>query len=123
MNGIERARRELTAAQLLVDHGLCEPAVSRAYYAAFYAAESALLLLGESRSKHSGVLSAFGQLVVLRHGLDPAFGRLLRRLYTLRSEADYSFDAVPEETARGAVADSTRVVDAVERWSAEQQRP
>ncbi|MDN5918693.1 MAG: HEPN domain-containing protein [Pseudonocardia sp.] len=116
MRGIERARRELTAAGLLVEHGFSEPAVSRSYYAAFYAAESALSLLGESRAQHSGVLSAFVQLVVGRHGLDPTSGRLLRRLYTFRREADDSFDAVPDETARAAVADATRVVDAVARW-------
>lgn len=79
----------------MVDHGLTEASVSRANYAAFYAAESALLILGESRSTDAGVLSAFGQLIVREHGLDPTFGRHPRRLYTLRSEADYSFDVVP----------------------------
>lgn len=119
MNGIQRARRELTAARLLVEHGLTEPSVSRAYYAAFYAAESALSSLGESRTKHAGVLMAFDRLVV--RDLDPTCGRLLSRLYTLRGEADRSFDAVPAETARRVLADATLVVDAVEQWEADRR--
>lgn len=117
--GIGRARRELAAARLLIDHTLCEPAVSRAYCAAFYAAESALLVIGETRSKHSGVLSAFGRHVVLVHGLDPEIGRLLHRLFTMRGEADHSFDAVEPATAERALSDAARVVDAVERWIAD----
>jgi uncharacterized protein (UPF0332 family) len=48
--GIARSRRELDAAQLLADNGFSAQAVSRAYYAAFYAAEAALLSLGETRA-------------------------------------------------------------------------
>ncbi len=38
--GIARSRQELAAAQLLAANGFGAQAVSRAYYAAFYAAES-----------------------------------------------------------------------------------
>lgn len=60
-----------------------------AHYAAFYAAEAALLALGETRSKHSGVVAAVAQVAVRRYGLDPQAGRLLRSLFDRRSQADY----------------------------------
>ena len=56
--GLERSRHELAAARLLADNGFPAQAISRAYYAAFYAAEAALLGIGEVRSKHAGVIAA-----------------------------------------------------------------
>jgi uncharacterized protein (UPF0332 family) len=52
--GLARCREELAAARLLADKGFEAQAVSHAYFAAFFAAETALLALGETRSKHSG---------------------------------------------------------------------
>lgn len=50
---LKRSDRELGAARALAENGFTEQAVSRAYFACFYAAEAALLSLGETRSKHS----------------------------------------------------------------------
>lgn len=115
---LARARQELGAAALLADNRFAAQAVSRAYFAAFYAAEAALLRLGEVRSKHSGVVSAFGQRLVLEHGVDESAGRLLRSLFERRSRADDLSEDVPIAEARAAVADATTVVDTVERWLA-----
>jgi len=69
---LRRSRQELEAARYLAGGGFAPQAVSRAYYAAFFAAEEALLALGETRSKHSGVLAAFEKLVVLSRKRDSA---------------------------------------------------
>jgi uncharacterized protein (UPF0332 family) len=114
--GLDRSGQELAAARLLSDHGFTAPAVSRAYFAAFYAAEFALMRLGEVRSKHAGVIAAVGRVLVVEHGLDPEVGRLLRSLFERRSRADYDAEAVPAEEAARAVADATRVVDAITTW-------
>ena len=109
-----RSREELDAARLLANGGFHLQAVSRAYYAAFYAAEEALLALGETRSKHSGVLAAFDSLVVRKGGIDPAAGRLLRSLFRRRNEADYGAADASHEEADAAIDDAERVVGAVE---------
>lgn len=70
-----RARTELDAAGVLAREGFPDQATSRAYYAAFFAAEAALLSLGETRSKHSGVIATFGRLVVKEGGFAPATAR------------------------------------------------
>jgi uncharacterized protein (UPF0332 family) len=114
--GLDRCREELAAARLLADKGFEAQAVSRAYFAAFFAAETALLVLGETRSKHSGVISAFGNLLVRRGQLEEEAGRLLRSLFERRNEADSSPVDVPLDEANAAIRDAGRVVGAVEEW-------
>jgi len=116
VEGITRARQELAAADLLAANGFGAQAVSRAYYGAFYAAEAALLSLGETRAKHSGVVSAFGRLLVRERGVDEEAGRLLRSLFERRSQADYDVARVPMEEARRAVTDATVIVETIDQW-------
>ena len=107
---------------MLAEGGFFPQAVSRAYYAAFYAAEDALLALGETRSKHSGVVAAFERLVVREGGVDSDAGRLLRSLFRRRNEADYRAAPATQEEADEAANDAERVVDAVESWLADRGR-
>ena len=113
---LRRSREELAAAELLAREGFTAQAVSRAYYAAFYAAESALAALSETRSKHAGVVAAFGQLVIKEHGLDPSAGRALHALFEMRLDADYEQEPVPEEEATAAIDAAKQCVDAVAAW-------
>lgn len=113
---VARARQELEVARSLVSSGFHAQAVSRAYYGAFYAAEAALLSRGETRSKHSGVVAGFIQIVVGDAGLDPDAGRLLRSLFDRRNHADYTTETVSADEARRALADSTWVVGLVTTW-------
>ncbi len=119
MTALTRSRREIEAAQLLAEGGFGAQAVSRAYYAAFYAAEHALAALGESRSKHSGVIAAFGRLVVREGGLGEEIGRILRSLFEQRSDADYGEAVASRQDAELAIRDAQRFVDAVGSWLSE----
>jgi len=86
---------------------------------AFYAAEAALAELGETRSKHSGVVSAVGELLVKPGELAPRDGRLLRSLFDRRAGADYDIDDEPSaQDAADAIADAEAVVDAIGTWLA-----
>jgi uncharacterized protein (UPF0332 family) len=114
--GLGRAHQELDAARLLAPAGFGPQAVSRAYYAAFYAAEAALFELGVTRSRHSGVISAFIQHVVHDAALDDNVGRLLRSLFDRRGQADYGVAAVPNDEANRAVLDAGAVVGAIDVW-------
>jgi uncharacterized protein (UPF0332 family) len=115
-NHLVRARQELDAARLLAANDYDRQAVSRAYYAAFYAAEEALLAIGVTRSKHSGVIAAFVQHLVRDHGIDEKAGRLLRSLFERRGEADYGIDPNPPADATVAVHDAEVVVTAIATW-------
>ncbi len=108
----------MRAARLLLDGGFPTQAISRAYYAAFYAGKAALDVIAQSSSTHAGLITAFGQGVVLEGGFDRQLGKVLASLFGQRSEADYEgLDAQPDEAA-GAIADAERFVEAVEAWIA-----
>lgn len=118
MTALTGSRPEVEAARLLADAGFAAQAVSRTYYAAFYAAEEALNSLGETRSKHSGVIAAFGKVVVREGRLDEEIGRILRSLFEQRNIVDYGAEAVSRQDAELAIRDAERFVDAVESWLA-----
>lgn len=113
---IERARRDLDAARLLLDQGFFDRAVSSAYYATFHAATTALLTVGERRRTHGGVVGAFGQKIVVDGGLEPRHGRAINVLLELRVAADYAEDEASAEIAERAVEDADQFVNAVTSW-------
>jgi uncharacterized protein (UPF0332 family) len=122
LTALARSRREIEAARLLGEADFGTQAVSRAYYAALYAAEEALGSLGESRSKHSGVIAAFGRLVVREGGLEEEMGRILRSLFEQRNDVDYGEAVALREDAELAIRDAERFVDAVESWLAGREK-
>ncbi len=113
---LARARTEIEAARTLMAAEFPLQAASRAYYGAFYAAEAALLRLGETRSKHTGVLSAFGRMIIKEGGFDPALGGELRRLFELRGAADYMWLDEPQPDDYDPIDAAERFVDGVEQW-------
>jgi uncharacterized protein len=122
LTALTRSRREIEAARLLAEGDFGAQAVSRAYYAAFYAAEQALSSLGETRSKHSGVIAAFSRFVVREGGLEQEKGRILRSLFEQRNDVDYGEAVASGEDAERAIRDAQRFVDAVESWLTEREK-
>ena len=89
-----RANSTLGAAKVLHNEGFFGDAVSRAYYAAFYAARAAIAQAGKEAHTHKGVHTMFN-LVYVREGLISAdVGKLLSRLFERRREADYDDGAM-----------------------------
>jgi uncharacterized protein (UPF0332 family) len=119
---LKSSHEELAAARHLVEGGFPAPAISRAYFAAFRAAEAALSALGETCSKHSGVISAFARRVVKVGGLDEETGRTLLSLFTRRNQADYTPIEVPPAEATTAIEDAERFVNAAAGWLDEPPR-
>lgn len=95
-----RASRYLKSASLLRSDGDLESAVSRTYYAMFFAAEAALLSRGLAFSSHKGVIAAFGEHFVAAGRVPREMGRELNRAFQKRQVSDY--DPVPSVTAEEA---------------------
>ncbi len=87
---VDRARRSLRSARNLLDDGDHDFAMSRAYYAMFYAATAALLSLEVKRSKHSGVIAAFGQHLVKSGKFTVEHQRALQDAFMDRTAGDYA---------------------------------
>lgn len=85
---LDKARANLDAARLLPAARHLDSSASRGYYAMFYVAEALLAQLGQSYSKHAGVIAAFGREYAKTGKLDPKFHRWLIDAQGLRSVAD-----------------------------------
>ena len=86
---LAKARDSLAAARLLLDSGYADFAVSRAYYAMFYAAEALLDARGLAFSRHSAVIAAFGKEFCLTGELPIDFHRRLIDAEDARHSGDY----------------------------------
>lgn len=97
---IERARTALQQSRDNLNLSYYDVASSRAYYAMFYAATALLLSQGISRSKHSGVHSAFGQHFVKSGLFEPEYSQMLVNAFRLRLDSDY--EITPTSTKASA---------------------
>lgn len=86
---LQKAQKSLQAARLLADQGFYDFAVSRAYYAMFYIAEAFLLGEGLAFSKHSAVISAFGERFAKSGRVPQEFHRYLIEGESSRNVGDY----------------------------------
>jgi len=112
---MERARFELRASESNIRSEFYAVAVSRAYYAMFYAATAALAHFNITRSKHSGIVAAFGEYLVKSGEIEPEFGRMLPGAFDARQEADYSaLVALDRSVAEFRLEQARRFVDRVE---------
>ena len=86
---LKKAENSLAAAQLLLNEGFYDFAVSRIYYAMFYIAEAFLLGEGLAFSSHSAVIAAFGRHFAKTERVPPEFHRYLIQAQDSRLISDY----------------------------------
>jgi uncharacterized protein (UPF0332 family) len=114
---LAKASENLAAAQDLMDKGHAEVAVSRAYYAMFYAAEAALLEEDLEFSSHGAVHGAFGERLAKSGRLEPKLHRYLLDAYRARQSADYDAPAdISAEDARVVVNRAQEFISAIKRY-------
>ena len=114
---IEKSRRYLRSAELLVQDGDYDSAVSRSYYAMFYSAEAALLKRGMAFSSHKAVISAFGRHFVKPGILEKRLGRDLNVAFDERQVGDYESNfSISEDNARRALERAAGFVGRVAEW-------
>lgn len=96
---LKRASESLQSAQVLVDSGMYYEALSRMYYACFYAVNALLYQHGMSAKRHSGVQSLFNQHFVRTQKVSRELANLYNDLFDLRLMSDYQdfYEPNPEE--------------------------
>jgi uncharacterized protein (UPF0332 family) len=107
---LAKAESRLVAAARDLDAGDVERSIGASYYAMLYAAEALLERHGIARSKHSGVIAAFGEHFVKTGKLDPAHHANLVGAFALRSAADYDTNAVLSPDAGQETLDGARAL-------------
>jgi uncharacterized protein (UPF0332 family) len=86
----------------------CGVAVSRAYYAIFYAASAVLLTQGLTRHKHSAVLATFRQYFVKPGLIETRFSDTFGEAFELRQAIDYDMLITTEHEQAVAILANAR---------------
>ena len=74
---LTRAKKALLAAKTLIEKGLFEDCVSRAYYAVLHAAKAALSTLGVESDTHNGVRKMFGFHLIKPGKIEKEYAKIL----------------------------------------------
>ncbi len=108
---MEKADASLASARDELAAGRHSFAVSRSYYAAFYAASATLLTMGLRFVKHSGVRGALHAHLVKPGLLAADLGRAYDRLFQDRQEGDYlEFTSFSDDETHESIAQAEAVV-------------
>lgn len=117
---IERARKYLKSARMLLDEQDYESSVSRMYYAMFYATEAVLLTKELAFSSHKGVISAFGEHFVKTDIFPRDMGRELNRAFEMRQLGDYEYTfVISREEAEEVLEKGIEFVEKIARYLSE----
>lgn len=114
---LTKAREKACVARELSSKGYWDDAVSRAYYAAFHAAQAALLTEGQRGDTHKGLVLLFGLLLVKTGKFEKKWGKFLANLKDDREAGDYdAVSYIDEETAQRAVREAEEFVSEVDAY-------
>jgi len=114
---LTRSHEEIETARLLLANGKYKVALTRAYYAIFYAASAMLFSEGIKRSKHSGVQSAFRQFFIKPSVIEVEYSDIYGAARDARELSDYELWFMPaEEFAETIIADAEKFVVRMERY-------
>jgi uncharacterized protein (UPF0332 family) len=113
----EKSKDALSVAQLLMDHGKYTDAVSKSYYAMFYAACAVLRTKRLDTSRHSGVISLFSKYFCKEGLFDGIYYRKLKKAFEDRQIADYSITKpILEDVARQRLQDALEFNKKIEEF-------
>jgi uncharacterized protein (UPF0332 family) len=114
---LDLAVDDLVAAQDNLRLGHLRAAVSRAYYAMFYAVTALLGSRGLWRSKHQGLIAAFGEHFVKPGLIEPHYGRLLNDAFEARLDSDYTpHPDLDETSARRLLVNAENFLQRITRF-------
>lgn len=116
---MDRARRALASAKLLLADGDPNGSCNRAYYAMYDAARAALALSQApsqvSTKTHSGLISAFSLHLVKPGRLPIEAGKALNRVAELRLISDYMGSELTAANAQLAISEAESFLNTITR--------
>lgn len=117
---MDRARRAIASARLLLADGDINGSCNRAYYAMFDAARAAIAVSGahveaDAIKTHTGLISAFSLCLVKPGRLPIESGKALNRVAELRLISDYIGREVTVPQAKTAIDQAETFIHIIER--------
>ena len=111
---LDLAEIKLGHARQIFDIGLFNDAVSRAYYAMFYAAKAALLSKGLDLRRHSASIAKFRELFVVTGQVEAEYLHFLGQAQSARERSDYApFAPISREGAEEILHAAERFIGKV----------
>ena len=86
---LQKSAQSIKEARILFENGMNDTAVSRLYYAAFYAINALLAENGFNPKTHSGTKTIFNKEFILTGRIESRFSDFYSFLMAKRFEADY----------------------------------
>lgn len=88
----KRAERYIKSAELLIEDGDYESAVSRTYYAMFFMVEALFLTKDMTFKRHKAIISEFGNHFIKTDIFDKRMVSILSNAFDKRQLGDYEFE-------------------------------
>jgi uncharacterized protein (UPF0332 family) len=112
---LSRARETLSEVRDLEKHGHWNGAISRLYYACYYAVSALLLQKDLQPKSHAGVRQLFGLHFVKKGLIAREFGKFYSDLYDLRQSGDYDdYTEFSKETLHDLLPDAEKLLESIE---------
>lgn len=109
---IEKAKKILEDARLLLEEKRFESSVNRSYYAALTAAKAVLIIFGIDPKTHEGVKAMLGKKLILAGHVSSEYGKWFRNLKGEREEVDYAdYVAIDKAEAEAAFTSAEKFVE------------
>lgn len=109
---LEKAKRLLEDARLLLEKERFESSINRSYYAALTAAKGLLILFGIDPKTHEGVKTMVGKKLIMDGYMSNEYGKWFRGLFFEREDADYAdFIVVDKSDAQEAYKNALAFVE------------
>ena len=89
---IKKSLKELQTAELLIQNDLFNAAVSRTYYAMFYAVQVLFIEENIVTSSHHGMITIFSKQFVKTGIFSGEIGKQINKIFEMRQSSDYNFD-------------------------------
>ncbi len=87
----------LNNAQFMLENGMLDGAVNRAYYAMFTAIRAALFPHGIFTKSHTGAHTKFRELYIKNALLPVELSKMLSTVFEWRQEVDYDFEILEDQ--------------------------
>lgn len=120
LSELQRARKALISAKILLREGMFEDCVSRAYYTILHAAKAALQMHGVEAHSHRAVQRLFSLHLVKTGEIEKIFSKLIMLGQEDRNIGDYEVDfKIDKDRAKLRVDEAERFVQRIEQYLAE----
>ena len=115
---LDKARKNIEAAQLLFDNQLYDDSANRAYYGAFNAALASLSNLGTRTEgmSHEAVQARFNNELIHRRKIYPnRFKSYLLDLLSVRIDVDYRLESISKKVASRQINKAKEFIERIEQ--------